>query len=425
MKIKVTDKDYDEVMAMPREKHTRPARQSALARAVLRAASSFEMKSVSFECDASPLRALGKDEPCLILMNHSSFTDLQITSTLFHDRQYHIVCTNDGFIGKESLMKWIGCIPTRKFMTDTVLVRDLRYAVQDLKSSIIMFPEASYSFDGTETPLPESLGKLIKMLGIPVVMIMTRGSFLRDPLYNGLRKRNVRVSAEVRILLDREDIRAADASRIDDILKDAFSYDHFRDQHQRGITVSEPFRAEGLERVLYRCPECGGEGTNVTEGDRITCTSCGTVHTLCEDGTLSSPGGETRFTYVSDWYAWERECVRNEILSGAYLIDTPVDILILRDMKSMYRVGDGTLVHDCSGFHLTGCGGRLDYSQSPRSSYSLYADYFWYEIGDMISIGDSKAQYYCFPKGEKAVPVAKARLAAEEMYKLSAKEGSI
>jgi hypothetical protein len=46
----------------------------------------------------------------------------------------------------------------------------------------------------------------------------------------------------------------------------------------------------------------------------------------------------------------------------------------------------------------------------------LYADYYWYEIGDMICIGNNDVLYYCFPKG--ADPVAKARLATEELYKL-------
>lgn len=53
------------------------------------------------------------------------------------------------------------------------------------------------------------------------------------------------------------------------------------------------------------------------------------------------------------------------------------------------------------------------------ASYGLYADYFWYEIGDMISIGDAKYQYYCFPKDQKNSSVAKARLATEELYKIS------
>ena len=41
----------------------------------------------------------------------------------------------------------------------------------------------------------------------------------------------------------------------------------------------------------------------------------------------------------------------------------------------------------------------------------------WYELGDMVCIGDNKRLYYCFPKTD--APVAKARLAAEELYKLT------
>ena len=79
-------------------------------------------------------------------------------------------------------------------------------------------------------------------------------------------------------------------------------------------------------------------------------------------------------------------------------------------------VGTGRLIHDNSGFTLTGCNGLLNYTQPPHSSYGLYADYFWYEIGDVIGIGNNEFSYFCFPKGN--VSVAKARLAAEELYKM-------
>ena len=50
--------------------------------------------------------------------------------------------------------------------------------------------------------------------------------------------------------------------------------------------------------------------------------------------------------------------------------------------------------------------------------YSLYSDFYWYEIGDMISIGNEKVQYYCFPQNSENV-VARTRLATEEMYKMA------
>ena len=88
------------------------------------------------------------------------------------------------------------------------------------------------------------------------------------------------------------------------------------------------------------------------------------------------------------------------------------------DYTAMYEVGEGTLTHSDKGFHLTGCGGKLDFYRKPLASYTVNADYFFYEIGDMISIGDKDKLFYCFPKGDVDV-VAKTRLAAEELYKLT------
>ena len=68
-------------------------------------------------------------------------------------------------------------------------------------------------------------------------------------------------------------------------------------------------------------------------------------------------------------------------------------------------------------FVLDGCEGKLHYEQKPKASYSLYSDYYWYEIGDMICIGDMKTLYYCFPK-ESGDLAAKARIATEEIFKM-------
>ena len=96
-------------------------------------------------------------------------------------------------------------------------------------------------------------------------------------------------------------------------------------------------------------------------------------------------------------------------------------IRMLVDTRCIYTVGEGRLTHGPEVFHLTGCGGMLDFSLPPSASYSLYSDYFWYELGDMICIGDENALYYCFPK-EGGDVVAKTRLAAEELYKMTSKK---
>jgi DNA-directed RNA polymerase subunit RPC12/RpoP len=302
-------------------------------------------------------------------------------------------------------------------VTDLGLIRHMRYALKELKSSVLLYPEAGYSFDGTGTTLPDTLGGLVKMLDVPVVMIRSRNAFLRDPLYNNLQKRRIRVTAEMEYLLSREEIAEKSAEELQNILAEQFSLDAFAWQRENGVRVEEKFRADGLERVLYKCPECGKEGHIKGEGTRLACGACGKEYELTETGELIAIEGVTEFDNVPDWYAWERRCVSAELRDNAYAMETEVDIYMLVDTKGLYRVGEGTLTHGKEGFCLCGCGDRLTYTRSPIVSYSLNADFNFYEIGDVICIGDVKRLYYCFPK-DKTVPVAKARLATEELYRL-------
>lgn len=417
MKIKIKEIKYEDVLTYPAEKHKLPLRSGILFRTLLKLLSIPDLRATHFSCQKIGMENLGKDEPCLILMNHSSFIDLKIAASVLYPRPFNIVCTSDGFVGKSGLMRAIGCIPTKKFVTDMVLVRDMIHTVRKLKSSVLMFPEASYSFDGTATPLPESMGKCLKLLGVPVVMIRTYGAFARDPLYNNLKLRKVNVSADMKYLLSPQDIERKTVQELNDILAEQFTFDNFRWQQENNIRIAEPFRADSLNRVLYKCPACKLEGKLLGKGTRITCGSCGKSYELTEYGYLKAVEGETEFSHIPDWYRWERECVRQELLEGRYEMDVPVDICMMVDTRSIYRVGEGRLRHDMQGFHLVGCGGKLDYRQKPNASYSLYSDYFWYEIGDVICIGNNEALYYCFPKGGGDV-VAKARLATEELYRI-------
>lgn len=424
MKIKSKQKTYEQVMAMPRTPHKHPMKPSLLLNRLIKLLTIPDMMINRFTCERIGMDKLPDDVPCLVLMNHSCFYDLKCVYHALGKRTFNIVTTYDGMvgmIGMEPIMRWLGCIPTHKFVTDAALIRDIKYALHENKSNVLMFPEAGYSFDGTATTLPDSLGKLLKLMKVPVVTIITQGAFQRDPLYNGLQLRKVKVSATVKYLLTPEDIDEKSADELNDILRQEFSFDNFRWQQENNVIIDEPFRADGLHRVLYKCPHCGDEASMEGKGIKLTCRHCGKVYTLTETGYLSADDGDTRFDHVPDWYAWERSEVRREIEEGTYLLDVDVDISTLIDTKCLYNIGEGRLVHNEEGFRLTGPDGTLYHAQVPQASYSLNADYFWYEIGDVISIGDKDALYYCFPK-DKTIPVAKARLAAEELYKLKARK---
>ena len=415
MKIKTKRLSYEKVMALPHNKHRNPMKPLFLLQFVVRVLAVFDLFPTKFTYKTHGMEKIGKNEPCLILMNHSSFIDLKIVSRIFFPKRYGIVCTSDGFVGKNWLMRLLGCIPTQKFVSDISLIRDMEYLLKKKKVSVLMFPEASYSFDGTATPLPRKMGVLLKKLNVPVVTVITQGAFARDPLYNCLQKRKVTVRADVTCLATREELKELTVAELDARLDAAFSFDNFRYQQENEIRVDEPFRADGLNRILYKCPHCDAEGQTVGEGITLTCKNCGKVYTLDEYGYLQAEGAA--FTHIPDWYAWERQQVRKELEDGTYRLEKDVDIGVLVNTRALYMVGEGKLIHDENGFRLTGCDGKLQYEQGPLACYSLYADYYWYEIGDVICIGNHDALYYCFPKDDGDV-VAKTRLAAEELYKL-------
>ncbi len=416
MKIKLIEKSYDEVMALSPEPHRLPKKPNVFWRTIMKLAGLPDLLSVGFKCEKVGMDKLERTQSCLVLMNHSAFIDLEIAAGIMYPRPFGIVATTDSFVGKNWLLRQIGCIPTKKFVSELSLIKDMKHALGK-GCSVVMFPEAGYSFDGRATTLPDTLGKLCKLLDVPVVVTITSGAFLRDPLYNNLQKRKVKVSAKMEYLLSQKQVREMPADDIQALIEERFSFDGFAEQQNKKIRVSESFRADYLNRVLYKCPHCMVEGKMRGEGVTLTCESCGKQYVLDEYGSLKATDGDSRFNHVPDWFEWERDCVRVELENLTYFLDIPVDICMAIDAKNIYSVGEGRLTHTIDGFHLTGCDGKLDYIHTPQASYSVCADFNFYEIGDVIALGSHKAIYYCFPKQDRDV-VAKARLAAEELYKI-------
>ncbi len=421
MKTTIKQMDYETVMALPRPKHKLPRKPGIFWRVLIRLLTIIGLAGTQFQYETEGFEKLDKNQPCLILMNHTCFQDMEVAHRILFPKPFQIVASNDGFLGLFGLMEWvmrsIGCIPTQKYVSDLQLIQDMEYCFKTLKTSVLMYPEACYSFDGTATTLPAKMGILLKKFQVPVIMIETFGAFGRNPLYNELQiRRHVPITAKARVLFTQEEVREKNVRELTAGVEQAFAFDNFRWQRAQNLHIDQEFRADGLHRILYKCAHCGEEGQMEGRGTTITCGHCGKVWELTTLGELKAKEGDTEIAHIPDYYRWERQQVRQEILEGTYQLDTDVDIVMQVDYKTFYRVGEGHLLHNNVGFTLTGCDGKLHYTQKPQVSYSLYCDYYWYEIDDVIGIGDREVHYFLFPKNK--APVAKVRLATEEMYKL-------
>lgn len=419
MKISVKEMSYEEVLKLPRLQHKTPMKPQLWLATIVRIVCEFTLRNIKFTYTTERMD-LVKDQPCLILMNHSSFTDMKLAYGIFYPRKMGIITSVDamtGILGK--LMRLLGCTPTHKYVADLSLIKDIEYMLKKNKTSVLMYPEAGYSFDGCATTLPRKMGILMKRMGVPVVTVITQGAFHRDPLYNMLQIRDVKVSAHVKCIATAEEVKEKSVEELDALLAESFAFDNFAWQRDNQVSIDVPFRADGLHRILYKCPCCGAENQMEGKGIHLTCHACKKQWTMDQYGQLSANAGETEYSHIPDWYQWQRECVRTELENGTYALDTAVDIAIQVNLDGICKIGPGRLTHTLDGFRLVGADGQLDYKQSPVFSHTLYSDYYWYEIGDVIGIGDNEFSYFCFPK--ENVSVTKARLATEELYKMKKK----
>ena len=414
MKIKTKKIPYSEVLKREAIKNKKPKKTALFWKVLIRLLSIFDLKAVNFKCNKINIDKLDKKQPCLVLMNHSSFLDMEIAYKVLFDKNFNVIATTDAFIGKNWLLRQIGCVPTVKFLNDPLLVRKMANIIKENRS-VLLYPEAGYTLDGTATTMPYSLAKLVKFLKVPLVTIITNGAHLRQPLFNKLRKRKVDVTCDYKYVLSAEEIKELSIDEIHDIIMKEFSFDNYQYQYDNNILINEPQRADNLNTVLYKCPHCGCEGQMLGHDHILECLNCNTKYELKPNGKLECINANTLYDSIPSWYKYQRAEVKKEVDANTYLLDTDVDVIVMKDTHSLYDVGSGHLVHDNNGFKLTLDDGSLEYVHDPAISYSINADIYWYQIGDIVCIGDHTIQYYCFPK--KKDVVVKARLAAEEIYK--------
>ena len=358
--------------------------------------------------------------PSMRLSNHLSFVAFEMVSLATYPHRLNNVVTIDGYYMRPWLMELIGAICTRKFTNDMHLIKSIK-KVLSRGDVLCMYPEARYSPCGTTAPLPDALGILIKRNKVPVVVAIHRGNHLHSPFWNVRKKRKVPLHLTLTQLLTREDIEKMSIEEINARLREAFVYDDYRYQKDNGIKITEPYRAEGLHKVLYMCPHCKGESTMRSEGAELYCVECGKRWTLCEDGNIKANEGETEFSHAPDWFEWERAEVEAEVREGRYHFEDEVEVFAMPHCYKFRPLGVARLTHDAeNGFVLTGHyrGEDYRYQRLPLQNIGLHVEYDFVHIKpfDCVDISTEDDSFFCYPK--KNDVLTKLAFATESIYNM-------
>ena len=370
--------------------------------------------------------------PCIILCNHNAFLDFKVLTAAIYPKRANYIVAIDGFIGREGLLRNVGCICKRKFTSDIQLIRQLRQVIKNGDACVI-YAEARYSLCGTTAVLPQSLGKLCRMFKVPVFTFMCHGHHVDSPFWN-LHKRGIRpTEAELSLLFTPEDLKSLPVDEINRRIVEAYQYDDYAWQKERGLETHYKKRAEGLHKVLYQCPACRTEFRMSSVGTTLKCDACGKTWTLSPLNELSADSGETEFTHIPDWYEWERANVRAEVEAGTYTSGPlPVEVDTLPNAKRYIYLGKGTLVHDMDGFRVSGLdvdGDPFEMIKPVPSLYSCHIEYDYLgKSGDCVDLNTLEDTWYIYPYAKEKVAqerlraenpgfsVTKMALATEELY---------
>ena len=361
----------------------------------------------------------GLKPPYLLLCNHNAFMDFKVATAALNPVHPNYVVAIDGFIGREKLLRDVGCICKRKFTNDTTLVKQLMRVVKAGGVPAI-YPEARYSLCGTTAVLPGSLGKLVKLLNVPVVTLICHGHHINAPFWNTKDHKVKGLEAELSLLFTAEEAAELPVDEINRRINERFVYDDYRWAKEKGIKITYKKRAEGLDRVLYRCCDCRTEYRMSSSGDKLFCTSCGHSWTMNEDGSLTSDSGETRFSHIPDWYEWERAEVRREVEENRYSSgELKVLVRSLPNAKGYIELGHGTMVHDMNGFTVRGVdrdGDPFEMIKEVGSLYSCHIEYNYLgKYGDCVDLNTNTDTWYIYPEGTD-FSVTKMALATEELF---------
>lgn len=395
-----------------------PIRQPIYLTALIRVLSQIMLTGTKHTVEKIGMEGL--KPPYLMLSNHMAFADFELAAKGTWPHRVNNVVNIDGYYMRPWLMEWIGAICTRKFTMDMHLVKSIR-RVFERGDVVGLYPEARYTPSGTTSYIPDSVGMMIKRNRVPVVTVLHHGNHLHAPIWDVKKKRKVPLHTVLTLALTTEDIDRMTVEEINAKIRELFTYDEYKYQKENGILIKEPYRAEGLHKILYKCPHCRAESKMASSGAEIFCRECGKRWYEEEDGTLRALEGETEFSHIPDWFEWERAEVREEILRGEYSFECEVDV---HSMPGCYRfepLGTATLTHNpTDGFVLSGHYNGKDYriQRMPLQTSSLHVEYDFPHIKpfDCVDISTEHDSFYCYPDRENVV--TKLALATEEIYKI-------
>lgn len=258
----------------------------------------FYHRRYGLTIDAPALR--GIKGPAIVLAAHTSNKDHWLMGMALYPTRPNFV-VSEHFTKNPALrplLRIAHVITKKMFSADVATVMNMLRAVKE-GNTIVLFPEGRLSCNGRTTRPLEGTAALLKKLGVDVYTATANGAALTFPKWGKAPRRGrIRITGDK--LFSKEELATLSLAEIDARVVAAIRHDDFAAMPNVPYATDAP--AAGLDRILYRCPKCGGAFKMMSAENYISC-SCGFCATLDEEYILRG----APFSRILEWYDWQEE----------------------------------------------------------------------------------------------------------------------
>ena len=233
--------------------------------------------------------------PYILLSNHESFADFNYISRLAHPKNpsylvNELYCTRPIL---KHLAKGGGFISKRLFTPDMHSAMGILRMVRR-GYPVVIFPEGRLSPDGRSNPIVEG-ASFYRKLKVDLVLVRITGAYFSKPKW---RKRKYRSHIMLKVVrvIKKEELETMTNLEVEKAVRDTLYTDA---NETLTDTYPQLDKAEGLEGLLYRCPDCGELYSTKGRGNTFFCTKCGARHTLNRKYLFDDNG---KLSSIADFY---------------------------------------------------------------------------------------------------------------------------
>ncbi len=298
----------------------------------------------------------GKKGAYVVVANHQAALDFVNLIGATRRRLSFVISNSfyNSLPAVKGIMDKVGVIPKQQFQTTLKDIGRMKAVVEN-DSPLVIYPAGLMSEDGRSTPIPVSTYKFLKWLGADIYVARTSGSYFCTPKWSRVRRPG-RTYIDIYKLFGKEELHDIDEETVKEKTEEALLFDAYREQEKNLVKYKHGDNLEGLQNVLYSCPNCKTEyRMQIRRKKTICCEACGYAETADKYGFLHKTGevGE-EIRYVSDWSQLIFQDLKGKIERGeiSTLTDKARFSMIDPECGKFKEVGEGTVTLTPDSFEI-------------------------------------------------------------------------